>query len=139
MLKTTLIIIAIVAAAFLLLVFYAKRKFKNLPEVDANANILQLTEQNFNHQIKNRLVLVDFWATWCAPCKMMLPILNDVTEAADGKFFVAKVDVDQNPKLAQKYGVRSIPTLVAFKDGKEVGRYVGVKTKNFLLGEMKKF
>lgn len=111
---------------------------KGLENVPANEAILILTDKNFNHQLKGKLVLVDFWAEWCAPCKMMLPILNDVADSSGDDFKVAKVDVDKNQALAQKYGVRSIPTLIAFKDGKEVARFVGVKNKNFLMGEMKK-
>ena len=68
----------------------------------------------------------------------MLPVLNEVAESSNGNFSVAKVDVDKNQALAQKYSIRSIPTLVAFKDGKEVARFIGVKNKNFLMGEMKK-
>ena len=136
--NTVLIIIGIVVALFIILVIYSRIKMKGLENVPANEAILILTDKNFNHQLKGKLVLVDFWAEWCAPCKMMLPILNDVAVSSDDDFKVAKVDVDKNQALAQKYGVRSIPTLVAFKDGKEVARFVGVKNKNFLMGEMKK-
>lgn len=111
---------------------------KGLENVPANEAILILTDKNFNHQLKDKLVLVDFWAEWCAPCKMMLPILNDVAASSGDDFKVAKVDVDKNQALAQKYGIRSIPTLIAFKNGEEVTRFVGVKNKGFLTGEMKK-
>ena len=135
---TVLIIVTAVILILAALVVYFRFKFKNLPKVDAHESILQLTDQNFNHQVKGKLVLVDFWAEWCAPCKMMLPVLNDLAESSDGSFKVAKVDVDKNKVLAQKYAIRSIPTLVALKDGKEVARYIGVKKKNFLLEELKK-
>lgn len=137
--RIALIIIFVLVLIIGLLVLYSRMKLKKLSNVKTHASILELTEVNFNHQLKGKLVLVDFWAAWCAPCKMMLPILNDVAENNEGKFAVAKVDVDKNQNLAQKYNVRSIPTLVAFKNGKEVGRFVGIKTKKFLLGEMKKF
>ncbi|MEZ7866939.1 MAG: thioredoxin [Paludibacteraceae bacterium] len=135
---TVLIIIASVVVLFIVLLMYSRHKLKNLPKVDAHESILQLSDQNFNHQIKGKVVLVDFWAEWCAPCKMMLPVLNEVAESSNGNFSVAKVDVDKNQALAQKYSIRSIPTLVAFKDGKEVARFIGVKNKSFLMGEMKK-
>ena len=136
---TALIIVAVIVLALVALVVYSRFKLKNLQKVDAHESILLLTDQNFNHQVKGKLVLVDFWAEWCAPCKMMLPILNDVAASSDGSFKVAKVDVDKNKTLAQKYSIRSIPTLVALKDGKEVGRYVGIKKKDFLMEELKKF
>lgn len=135
--KIVLIVVAAIVVLITALVVYSRLKFKNLPNVAPHKDILILTEKNFNQRLRGKLVLVDFWAEWCAPCKVMLPILNDVSAASNGEFNVAKVDVDKNQALAQKHNVRSIPTLVAFRNGKEVGRYVGVKTKNFLLKEMK--
>ncbi|NLO71762.1 MAG: thioredoxin [Porphyromonadaceae bacterium] len=110
----------------------------SLTAVETHKDILTLTSQNFDHQLKGKLVLVDFWAEWCAPCKVMLPILNEVAESSNDNFIVAKVDVDKNQALAQKHNIRSIPSLVAFKAGKEVARFVGIKNKKFLLGEMEK-
>lgn len=136
--KTVLIIVGIIAVLLIILVVYSRLKLKNMENVPPHEEILILTDKNFNHQLKGKLVLVDFWAEWCAPCKMMLPILNDVASNSGDNFKVAKVDVDKNQSLAQKYGIRSIPTLVAFKNGKEVARFVGVKTKNFLMKEMEK-
>ena len=99
--------------------------------------VIILSENNFDHQTRRGVTLVDFWATWCMPCKMMVPALNDVADELNGKAKVAKVDVDQHQSLAAKYKVRSIPTLILFKDGKEVKRFVGVKDKNFLLKQIK--
>lgn len=72
------------------------------------------------------VMLVDFWATWCGPCKMIAPVIEQLAQQYDGKVIVGKVDVDQEPDLAQEYGVMSIPNVVILKDGKEVDRKVGV-------------
>lgn len=74
-------------------------------------------------------VLVDFWATWCGPCKMAEPVLDELSETHKDKVSIVKIDVDQNPTNTQKYNVMSIPTTILFKDGKEVGRQVGFAGK----------
>lgn len=74
-------------------------------------------------------VLVDFWATWCGPCKMAEPVLEELSEVYKNRVLISKLDVDQNPVTTQKYGVMSIPTTVLFKDGKEIGRQVGFAGK----------
>lgn len=99
---------------------------------------LAATDKNFLHQTRNRVVLVDFWASWCAPCRMMAPVLNDMAAEMKGNKHVGKVNIEQYQVLAQKYGVRSIPTMILFKNGKEFGRYVGVKSKEFLLNQINK-
>jgi thioredoxin 1 len=75
-------------------------------------------------------ILVDFWATWCGPCKLAEPVLEELSESYKDKVLVGKIDVDQNPASPQKYGVMSIPTTILFKDGKELGRQVGFAGKN---------
>jgi thioredoxin 1 len=72
-------------------------------------------------------VLVDFWATWCAPCRMLAPVIDKLAEQYEGKIAVAKVDVDNNQELAMRYGIQSIPTVILFKDGKINSKEVGVK------------
>lgn len=135
--QTFLIILAILIGAVVLLNMYARAKMKNMPKVADNDKILTLTDKNFNQQTKGKLVLVDFWAEWCAPCRMMAPILNDVAnDLPDGKY-VGKVNIETYQSMAQRFNVRNIPTLILFNDGKEVNRFVGVKTKDFLLKNMK--
>ncbi len=81
-------------------------------------------------------VLVDFWATWCKPCLMVAPILEDLTQEYSGKLVIAKLDVDQNQQTAQKYHVMSIPTMIIFKQGKPVANIVGFKPKDKLKQEL---
>ena len=75
-------------------------------------------------------VLVDFWATWCGPCRMIAPVIEEIAAEFEGKAIVGKVDVDEEPGLAQRYGVMSIPTLIVFKNGQESGRIVGFRPKS---------
>jgi len=136
--QIVLIIIGILVVAFLALRFYAMAKMKNTPMVTDHEKVLTLTEQNFSQKTKGKVVLVDFWASWCAPCRMMAPVLNDVASELNGNSHIGKVDVEQFQTLAGKYKVRSIPTMILFKNGQEVGRFVGIKSKEFLLKEIAK-
>lgn len=136
--QTTFIIIGFLVVGFVFLRYWAVRKMKNTPLVADHARILTLTEQNFRQETQNKVVLVDFWATWCAPCRMMAPVLNEVASELKGNSQVGKVDIQQYQSLASKFKVRSIPTLILFKNGVEVNRFVGIKSKAFLLNEMAK-
>lgn len=136
--QTTLIVIGVVIVAIFIFRTIAMAKIKNTPLVADHAKVLTLTEQNFQQQTKNKVVLVDFWATWCAPCRMMAPVLNDVATELNGNSHVGKVDIQQFQSLANQFKVRSIPTLILFKNGKEVNRFVGIKSKEFLLKEISK-
>ncbi|MDP2336385.1 MAG: thioredoxin [Bacteroidota bacterium] len=136
--QTTLIIIGLLVATIFIFRFIAMAKMKNTPLVADHAKVLTLTEKNFQQQTKNKVVLVDFWATWCAPCRMMAPVLNDVASELNGNSHVGKVDIQQYQQLANQFKVRSIPTLILFKNGKEINRFVGIKSKDFLLKEIAK-
>ena len=136
--QTTLIVLGVIIAIFFIFRFYAMAKIKNTPLVADHEKVLTLTEANFQQKTKNKLVLVDFWASWCAPCRMMAPVLNDVASELNGNSHVGKVDIQQYQSLANQFKVRSIPTLILFKNGKEINRFVGIKSKEFLLKEMAK-
>lgn len=136
--QNTLIIIGIIISVLVTLYILARLKMKNIPVVDDSDKILTLTDKNFQHQIKNKLVLVDFWASWCAPCRIMAPVLNEVADELAGNSHVGKVNIEQFQSLAQKFQVRSIPTLILFQNGKEINRFVGVKSKKFLIEQIQK-
>lgn len=96
------------------------------------------TTANFEQEVLNSdiPVLVDFWATWCMPCKMLAPVIEELAAEANG-FKVGKIDVDQEPALAQKYRIMSIPTVLVFKNGKITSTLVGVQSKAKLLEALK--
>jgi thioredoxin 1 len=101
-------------------------------------NALAATDQNFEIEVLNSTVpvLVDFWAEWCGPCKMIAPSLEEIAGEYAGRLKVAKVDVDANPALAGKYGIRSIPSLYLFKDGKVVESMIGAFPKQIILSKI---
>ncbi len=89
-----------------------------------------LNAETFDETIANGVTVVDFWASWCGPCKMLAPTVEELAEDYEGKAVVAKVDVDECPQLAERFGVYSIPTLIIFKDGEIADRIVGFKVKS---------
>ncbi len=93
--------------------------------------IVELTAENFSAEALNSSlpVLVDFWAAWCGPCRILSPLVDEIGEELAGRLKVCKVNVDEAPSLARTYGVMSIPTLILFKDGKEAGKLIGARPK----------
>ncbi|WP_027127359.1 thioredoxin [Gelidibacter mesophilus] len=93
---------------------------------------LEITDANFEEMVlkSDKPVVVDFWAAWCGPCRMVGPIIDQISDEYEGKAVVGKVDVDANQDFAAKYGVRNIPTVLVFQNGEVVGRQVGVAPKN---------
>lgn len=89
-----------------------------------------LTDENFVEKTASGVVLVDFFATWCGPCKMLSPIIEEIGEECGGSYEVYKVDVDEAEDVAMDYGVMSVPTLIILKDGEEAERLIGVRPKN---------
>ena len=102
------------------------------------AHPIVISDDTFDQEvIKSDIpVLVDFWADWCAPCKMIAPIVEELAEEYDGKVKFAKLDIDSNPKVATTYGIRSIPTLLIFKGGSPVDQVVGAVPKSVLKGRL---
>lgn len=93
-----------------------------------------VNEEEFNEVLKeNKVVLVDFFATWCGPCRMLSPILEEIKEENNGKFEIVKVDVDESEKLARKFGIMSVPTMIIFQDGTEAEKIVGLRDKDSII------
>lgn len=90
----------------------------------------QFTDSNFQESaLSGGVAIVDFWAEWCGPCRLIGPIIDDLSKEYEGKAIIGKVNVDENPEISMKYGIRSIPTLLFIKDGEVVDKQVGVSTK----------
>jgi thioredoxin 1 len=134
--NTTFIIIGAIAIALVSYVYYTMRRLKRMPVEADHQKIISLTDSNFKNQISSGITVVDFWAEWCMPCKMMAPVLNAVADETNGNVGIYKINIDQAKHTAAKFNVRSIPTLIIFKNGKEGKRIVGIKPKDYILDQI---
>ena len=102
-------------------------------------SVTSLNEKNFEEEVlkSDKIVLIDFWASWCGPCRMMSPVVDEIAEEMNNTVKVCKVNIDEEQNLAVKYNVMSIPTFVALKDGKEIGRSIGVQDKEEIKNMLK--
>lgn len=135
--QTFLIITGIFILLLSIYIYNIKLKLKKISHTTDHPKIITLTDQNFKHQVKDKLILIDFWANWCMPCRMMIPVLNDLANEIDDNTCIGKINVEEHQQLAQKFNIRNIPTLLLLKNGKEINRYTGVKSKDFLLKQIK--
>jgi len=127
----------------LMFFIYRMYKMRHLLTSDSDSiskeNTLILTDANFDKIISKGITVVDFWAPWCAPCRIQGPIINDLANDMLGKAQIGKLDVDQNKRIASKLGIRNIPTIFVFNNGEIVKQFVGVKPKGTLAKEIEKY
>lgn len=98
---------------------------------------IELTASSFNETISSGVVMVDFWAPWCGPCRMLAPVIDELASDFDGQAKICKVNTDEEQDIAVKYGIRSIPTIMFFKDGELVDQMVGASSKQVLSDKIK--
>lgn len=125
-------VIVLISALFLISIF----TMPQLMAQDSESKVVKLDESSFNKETKSGLILVDFYADWCRPCKMMKPVLEEVAGEYASKITIASVNTDHNKTLSQKFGISGIPCMILFKDGKEVKRIIGYKAKEALVAEL---
>lgn len=101
--------------------------------------ILVLNEDNFDLEIAEGVVMVDFWATWCAPCRILAPTIQEIAEQTHGKIKVGKVDTDENGTIANRFNIQAIPTVIIFQDGKPVERFMGIQSKETYIQALQKY
>ncbi|MFZ4412803.1 MAG: thioredoxin [Bacteroidales bacterium] len=128
----------IIAQLLIILVFVAfnGKTFAQKAEKPADEKVKIITDQDFDKTIKKGITMIDFWATWCGPCRRQAPIVEEIANEVSKKIKIGKLDVDKNKIASNTYSVRNIPTLIFFKDGKEVKRLVGLQEKQAILNEL---
>ena len=103
-------------------------------------NTVTLNDSNFNDQIAGETpILVDFWAEWCGPCRLVAPVLDEIAKEYQGKISIGKLNVDENPRLSANFDVMSIPTMILFKDGVEKKRIIGARPKHSIVSELSEY
>jgi thioredoxin 1 len=103
-------------------------------------NAITLTDANFSDEIAGVTpILVDFWAEWCGPCRLVAPVLDEIAREYQGKISIGKLNVDENPRLSASFDVMSIPTMILFKDGVEKKRIIGARPKHAIVGELSEY
>jgi thioredoxin 1 len=126
-------VVWIILALMLVFFFYngyrRYKMMKNYKPGQDSSNLLKFTDTNFKKSISKGVVLVDFWAPWCGPCRMIGPVVSELSDDFAGKAKIGKLNVDENKQIASEFGIRSIPTLILFKDGKAVEKFTGIKPK----------
>jgi len=125
-------ILLVVIIFFLIMFTSFKKKMNNYSTENDSDKLQKFDDKTFHLKIKVGVTLVDFWAPWCQPCRILGPIVSELANDIGDKVKIAKLNIDDNQKTAAKYNVRSIPTIIIFKNGKEVERIVGIKPKHFL-------
>lgn len=123
-------------ALLLLILSFTIISCNNKPE---SKSLIKLSDDNFAEKTAGGVVLVDFWATWCGPCRAQAPTISALADESNGKYKVGKVDVDECPSTAAHYGIQSIPTMIIFVDGKEAERFVGLQSKGSLESALEKY
>jgi thioredoxin 1 len=130
-----LVVVILILFGFLFFSFRSfKKKMKNYDPKQESNNLVILNDNTFYNKIAGKVALVDFWAEWCQPCRIQGPIVSELADEYqdNSKIKICKFDVERNKKIATKLQIRNIPTIIIFKNGKEVERLVGIKTKGVL-------
>lgn len=131
-----ILFLALIVAFLIVRIYRMRHLMTGGTGTEESEHTIELRDATFEKTISKGVSLVDFWAPWCAPCRIQGPIVNELANEMVDRAQICKMDVDQNKKMAGKYGIRSIPTIMIFKNGKMVKQYVGVKTKNVLKKEL---
>lgn len=132
-------VVILIIAAFVVFSLIYRKKLLNYDTKNDSKKIILLNDNTFYNKISGSVAIVDFWAEWCQPCKLQAPIISELAEEMSDKVKVCKIDVEKNKIVASKLGIKSIPTIVIFKNGKEKERFVGVKTKQVLKKSLEQY